>query len=237
MSISTEEYLEALYSLSRESEPVSTSAISKRLDITPASVTEMIQKLAKKGYVYYSPYQGVTLTPQGYCTAEKMTRKHRLLERFLHDVLKTGNDKVHKEACDLEHALSDETARAMCQFLKSPYICPDDGQIIPPCDLDFPSCEECRKLGQRNPDNINKRKTRIISLSDLKENQEGIISFIRGDSTLLRRLLNLGLKPGTKVRVNRVTQPDRLIEITSRDSGLSLVDEIAFNVFIEQVMS
>lgn len=197
----------------------------------------MMQKLAEKGYVNYSPYQGVTLTPKGYRSAEKMTRKHRLLERFLHDVLKIGNDKVHKEACGLEHALSDETARAMCHFLKSPYICPDDGQIIPPCDLDFSSCEECYRWGQQNLEKISKRKTKIISLSDLKENQEGIISFIRGDSMLLRKLLDLGLKPGTKVKVSRAASPNRLIEITFGDSRLSLVDEIAFNVFIERVMS
>lgn len=237
MSISTEEYLEALYNLSRESEPVITSAISKRLNIAPASVTEMMQKLAKNGYVNYSPYQGVTLTPKGYRDAEKMTRKHRLLERFLHDVLKIGKDRVHKEACGLEHALSDETARAMCQFLNSPYICPDDGKIIPPCDFGFSSCEECRKWGQQNLEKINKRKIKFVSLSDLKENQEGLISFIRGDSTLLRKLLNLGLKPGIKVKVRRVASPDRPLEITFGDSRLSLANEIAFNVFFEQVMS
>src|SRR4030043_298048 len=134
MSTSTEEYLEALYNLTRESEPASTSAISKRLNITPASVTEMMHKLANERYVNYSPYQGVTLTPKGYRIAEKMTRKHRLLERFLHDVLKIGNDRVHKEACEMEHALSDETARALCQTLKSPDRCPDDRKVIPPCD-------------------------------------------------------------------------------------------------------
>src|SRR4030065_539173 len=117
MSTSTEEYLEALYNLTSENEPASTTAISKRLNIAPASVTEMMHKLAKKGYRI----------------AEKMTRKHRLLERFLHDVLKIGKDKIHKEACEMEHALSDETARAMCQTPKAPYKCPDDGQTISPC--------------------------------------------------------------------------------------------------------
>ncbi len=237
MSISIEEYLEALYNLSRESEPISTSAISKRLYIAPASVTEMMQKMAGRGYVNYSPYHGVTLTPKGYRAAEKMTRKHRLLERFLYDVLKIGKERVHKEACGLEHALSDETARTMCQFLKSPHVCPDDGKIIPSCDFGFSSCEECRKWGEQNLEKIIKRKTRIVSLSDLKENQEGLISFIRGDNILLRKLLDLGLNPGTKIKVKRVASPDRLLEIAFRDSRLSLADDLAFNVFIEQATS
>ncbi len=237
MSASTEEYLEALYYLSREREPVSTSALSRRLKIAPASVTEMMQKLAKMGYVNYSPYQGVTLTPKGYRSAEKMTRKHRLLERFLYDVLKIKKDSVHQEACEMEHALSDGTARAMCQYLNSPYICPDDGKLIPPCDLAFSSCEECRQWGQDNPQKIPKRKARIVSLADLKENQEGLISFIRGDSGLLRKLLDIGLKPGTKVKVRRVAQPNVPTEITLKDSRLSLADKITWNVFVKKAAS
>jgi DtxR family transcriptional regulator, Mn-dependent transcriptional regulator len=235
MSISTDEYLEALYNLSREKEPVSTSAISKRLDIAPASVTEMMHKLTAEGYVNYSPYQGVTLTRKGYRLAEKMTRKHRLLEKFLHDVLKIGNEKVHKEACEMEHALSDETARAMCQALKAPDSCPDDGQLIPPCDLGFSSCDECRQWGQDNPENISKRKANIISMSNLKENQEGKISFIRGDNKVLRRLLDLGLTPDTKIKVCRVSSLKGPVEIALRGSRLALGDEIARNVFVEKV--
>ncbi|OGO19040.1 MAG: DtxR family iron (metal) dependent repressor [Chloroflexi bacterium RBG_16_50_11] len=235
MSTSTEEYLEALYNLTRENKPASTSAISKRLNIAPASVTEMMHKMSEKGYVHYSPYQGVTLTSKGYRAAEKMTRKHRLLERFLYDVLKIGKDRVHQEACEMEHALSDETARAMCQALKSPDSCPDDGQLIPPCDHGFSSCEECRKWGQDNPETISKRKSKVVSISDLKENQEGLISFIRGDNKVLRRLLDLGLTPGTKIRINRIAPLKGPVEIAVRGSKLALGDEIVCNVFVENL--
>jgi DtxR family Mn-dependent transcriptional regulator len=237
MSASTEEYLEALYKLTQHGAPASTSAISRLLNIAPASVTEMVQKLAEKGHVDYSPYQGVTLTPQGYRIAEKMTRKHRLLELFLHKILKIGKDKVHQEACGLEHALSDETARAMCKSLKAPYKCPDDGQIIPPCDLGFSSCDECRKLGQANLDKIGRRDTNIVAVSSLKEGQGGVIGFIRGDSQTLRRLVDLGLTPGTKVTVSKVAPPGGTMEITRRGTKLSFGDEIACNVFVTRADS
>src|SRR5437763_713006 len=139
MSNSTDEYLEAIYNLTQNGDPATTSAISKRLDIAPASTTEMLRKLADEDYVNYIPYQGVTLTSKGLGIGERMTRKHRLLERFLHDSLKIGNDKVHAEACAMEHSLSDEAERALCQALKVPDKCPDDEKLIPPCNLDFPS--------------------------------------------------------------------------------------------------
>ena len=101
MSASTEEYLEALYHLTQDGRSAGTSDISKKLNISPASVTEMLKKLAEENMVSYHPYQGVTLTPAGYKIAEKMTRKHRLLEYFLHNVLNIGNEKVHNEACPL----------------------------------------------------------------------------------------------------------------------------------------
>ncbi len=234
MSTSTEEYLEALYTLTQDGKTASTTAISKRLKVAPASVTEMLRKLADSGYVNYSPYQGVSLTPEGFEIAEKMTRKHRLLERFLHDILKIGNDSVHREACAMEHALSDEAERALCQTLESPDKCPDDEKVIPPCDLGFSSCEECRKWGGDNLGKVAKRKINVVSVSALKENQEGMVAFIRGDNKVLRRLLDLGLTPGTKVSVTRVAPLRGPVEITVRGSKLALGEEIACNIFVEK---
>lgn len=234
MSTSTEEYLEALYTLTQDGRRASTTAISKRLKIAPASVTEMMRKLADSGYVNYSRYQGVTLTPKGFGIAEKMTRKHRLLERFLHDMLKIGNDKVHKEACEMEHALSDETERALCQTLQSPGKCPDDEKVIPACDFGFSSCEDCRKWGEDSLEKAGRRKANVVSLSMLKEKQEGMIAFIRGDNKVLRRLLDLGLTPGTRVSVSRVAPLKGPVEISVRGSRLALGDEIVSNVFVER---
>jgi DtxR family Mn-dependent transcriptional regulator len=235
MSTSTEEYLEALYTLTQDGIAASTSDISKRLNIAPASVTEMLKKLADNGYVNYSPYQGVTLTPKGFDLAEKMARKHRLLERFLHDILHIGNDKVHKEACAMEHALSDETERALCQTLKSPDKCPDDEKVIPPCNLGFSSCDECRKWGPDNLEGVGRRKANVVSMSSLKEKQEGTIAFIRGDNKVLRRLLDMGLTPGTKIRVSRIAPLKGPVEIAVRGSKLALGDEIVCNVFVERL--
>jgi DtxR family Mn-dependent transcriptional regulator len=235
MSSSTEEYLEALYTLTQNGQAASTTEISRRLKIAPASVSEMLKKLADNGYVNYSPYQGVTLTKKGFELAEKMTRKHRLLERFLHDMLHIGKDKVHTEACAMEHSLSDETERALCQTLKAPAKCPDDEKEIPACNLGFKTCEECQKWDGDNLDEIGKRKTNVVSISSLKEKQEGKVAFIRGDNKALRRLLDLGLTPGTTISVHRIAPLRGPVEIAVRGCKLALGGEVACNIFVERL--
>ncbi len=164
-----------------------------------------------------------------------MARKHRLLERFLHDMLHIGNDKVHEEACAMEHALSDETERALCQTLKFPAKCPDDERAIPACNLGFSSCAECQQWGGDDLEKVGKRNAKVVSMSSLKEKQEGTIAFIRGDNKVLRRLLDMGLTPGTKIKVSRVAPLKGPMEIAVRGSKLALGDEIVCNVFVEKL--
>jgi DtxR family transcriptional regulator, Mn-dependent transcriptional regulator len=234
MSSSTEEYLETIYNLTQNGQSATTSAISKRLNIAPASTTEMLRKLADEDYVNYSPYQGVTLTSKGLGIGERITRKHRLLERFLHDTLKIGNDKVHTEACAMEHSLSDEAERALCQALKVPDRCPDDEKLIPPCNLNFSNCQECKESKKDCFETIQKRKENIVALSTLHKNQAGTIAFIRGEKKVLSRLCDMGLTPGTKISISRVAPFNGPVEITVRGSKLALGDKVACNVFVEK---
>lgn len=232
MSSSAEEYLEALYTLTQDSNSAGTSEISKRLKIAPASVTEMLRKLAAKGYINYSPYHGATLTQKGLQIASKITRKHRLLERFLHDVLKISKERVHQEACEMEHALSDETERAMCLNLNSPNKCPDDKKVIPACQLNFKNCDECRKFNEKF-ENIDTRKILLISLTAMKEKQQGTIAFIRGNNKILYRLMEMGLIPGTTVSIKGITPLKGPVEVAINGAKLALGEEIACNVFVE----
>jgi len=233
MSVSSDEYMEALYSLCQDGAAASTSEISRHLGVAPASVTEMLKKLATKGYVDYLPYQGVTLTTKGAKFAARMVRRHRLLERFLFDVLHIGPQKVHQEACAMEHTISDETERALCLTLKSPDKCPDDKQLIPACDLGFESCDECRKWDGDSLDAVGKRKAGVVAVSMLKENQTGTVAFIRGDDKVLHRLMEMGLTPGARLKISRVAPLRGPVEIAVRGSKLALGEKVACNVFVK----
>jgi DtxR family transcriptional regulator, Mn-dependent transcriptional regulator len=233
MSESVEEYLEALFVLSNGGRPVSTSELSRRLKINPASVTEMLKKLSLNGYVAYSPYQGASLTEAGQRYGRKMVRKHRLLEKFLHDVLHIGNDKVHDYACEMEHSLSDDVERNMCQTLKQPDQCPDDGQSIPPCDFNFNSCQECEKYRVTSLDNKERRQADLVSVKALSENQTGKVAFIRGGQQVVKRLVELGLTPGTELKVIRSAPFRGPLQIDVRGTQFAIGQQIADKIFVE----
>jgi DtxR family Mn-dependent transcriptional regulator len=159
-----EDYLKALSILSSNGKAVTTNEISRHFKIAPASVTEMLKKLAEKGYIDYSPYHGSALTAKGLQIAEKVTRKHRLLEKFLYDVLRIGKDHVHAQACEMEHSLSDEAEESLCRLLKHPDKCPDDSKIIPACDLPFSNCEECIMTHNKGLEEVGKREQHLVSI-------------------------------------------------------------------------
>jgi DtxR family Mn-dependent transcriptional regulator len=230
---STQDYLKAIYTIARNGDLVSTTEISQKLDVAPASVTEMLKKLAQDGYIKYSPYHGSTLTEKGLQEAQKVTRKHRLLEKFLFDVLHIGKDKVHTQACQMEHSLSDEAEESLCRLLKHPDTCSDDGKTIPACNLPFSSCEECIKLHNQGLEEVGKRNTNLISIRELKDGKYGKISFIRGEHKVLQRLLDMGLTPGTRIKVIKVAPLDGPVEVAVRGSKLALGQDIACNVFVE----
>jgi DtxR family Mn-dependent transcriptional regulator len=230
---STQDYLKSVYNLSRHGELVSTTEISQKLEVAPASVTEMLKKLAQDGYIKYSPYHGSTLTEKGLQEAQRVTRKHRLLETFLSDVLHIGKDRVHKEACQMEHTLSDEAEESLCRLLKHPDTCSDDGKTIPACDLPFSNCEQCIQLHNQGLEEVGKRKENLVALSELKDGQSGKISFIRGGHNVLQRLLDMGLTPSTKITLMKAAPFEGPIQISVRGSKLAIGRGIASKVFVE----
>jgi DtxR family Mn-dependent transcriptional regulator len=229
---SVEDYLKTIYDLSRNGNPVTTNEISRTLKVAPASVTEMLKKLADKGYIKHSPYHGTSLTNDGKRIAEKTARKHRLLERFLHDVLKIDNTKVHKQACEMEHSLSDDAEESLCRFLRHPDYCPDDGKIIPPCDLQISSCAECIQLHSKGLEEAGKRNQNLVSVSNLKQGQCGKVALIRGGHKVLQRLLDMGLTPGTDICVVRAAPLGGPVELSVRSSKLALGKGVASKVFV-----
>jgi DtxR family Mn-dependent transcriptional regulator len=232
-SKSMQDYLRAIAAISNNGDPVNTTQISKYFDIAPASVTEMIKKLSENGYVKYSSYHGSTLTTKGIQEAQKITRKHRLLEKFLSDVLHIGKDQVHTQACQMEHALSDEAEESLCRFLKHPATCPDDGKIIPACNLPFSSCEECIQMHKQGLEEVGKRQQNLVSVCSLKAGSSAKVSFIRGEHRTLQRLLDMGLTPGTAIKVERVAPLKGPIEVCVRGSKVALGQDVAANVFVE----
>ena len=228
-----EEYLEAIYDIAGPDGAAKTTAIAKCLKVAPASVTEALQSLAEKNLVNYEPYKGASLTSEGKKIAETIKRRHRLLEVFLADVLHINRNKVHDEACRMEHSISEDTENALCRMLNAPARCPH-GSPITPCAKGVGSCNECDLLpgsGAALPEKL--RTAAIIPITDLSPQEKGSIAFIRGDCRVVQRLSDLGLTLGTTVSVTRKAPLNGPVEVFVRRTKLAIDHTIAENIFVD----
>ena len=208
-----EEYLETILYLIRKNQgPAKTKQISEELNVSPPSVTEMIKKLYSSGLVEYTPYQGVELTEKGTDQAIRIKRKHQVLETFLADVLDFDRKEAHKEACELEHAVSDAVLERLYEFLGSPEYCPDG-----------------------NPINIDKnnirREEKFIPLDEMEEGSSGKVARVTLPRETKERLTSLGILTGEDIEVRR-KQKQGCISVIAVGSEIALGRDIAKKIFI-----
>ncbi|HEX9166444.1 MAG TPA: metal-dependent transcriptional regulator [Gemmatimonadales bacterium] len=130
---SVEDYLKAIYRLSLDGQPATTSAIAQALLLAPPSVSGMIRRLSEQGLLEHVPYRGVALTTEGRRAAVRMVRRHRIIEAYLVGRLGYSWDSVHDEAERLEHAVSEELIERMAEALGNPAFDPH-GDPIPDAD-------------------------------------------------------------------------------------------------------
>ncbi|MCL2687477.1 MAG: metal-dependent transcriptional regulator [Methanobrevibacter sp.] len=231
LSENIEEYLEVLYKYGNKDSQVSTTTLSNHLGIAPGSVTQMLKKLEDLDYINYIPYKGAYLSDKGFKVAQKITRKHRILEKFLTEILHIKKENVHIQACDMEHSLSDEAERAMCHILNYPNLCPDE-KPIPPCDLDFKTCQDCID-NENDIEEIGIRDENLVLISQLHRNEKGEVLFIRGDSNVLKQLMSLGIAIGTLIYVEEFDEIEDHLSIYINNSKVKIPRYIANNVFVK----
>jgi DtxR family Mn-dependent transcriptional regulator len=178
VSDSVQDYAKAIWSLSRRStEPVSTSAIAERIDVSAASASAMVKRLESMGLAVRRPYHGVSLTPAGERVALEVVRHHRLLELYLAEALGMPWDRVHEEAEVLEHAISPELSELIAAKLGNPTHDPH-GDPIPTSEFE-----------------INEPPTR--PLSDLEPGTHGVLVRVSdSDPAMLRYLAGRGIALG-----------------------------------------
>ena len=217
LTISIQDYLKNIYELTENGESASTNALAKKLNIKPASVTGMIQKLAssKPALVEYQKHQGVTLTKPGKRAALEVIRHHRLLEAWLVQTLGYSWDEVHEEAERLEHVISEDFERRIAAAMGDPVRDPH-GELIPTADLIMP-------LDDSTP------------LSALRPEQTGRVLSIKSPETeLLRHLEGLGLTPGARIQVLEYSPFDHNLTIKVGTKSIVLGLNITSRILIEE---
>lgn len=125
-----EDYLKAILTHDGDHSFVSNKTLSQYLTIKPPSVSEMVNRLEKSGYVETKPYKGVKLSKEGLTYTLDIIKRHRLLELFLIKILQYNWEEVHQEAEVLEHKVSHLFVERLDKLLDYPITCPHGG-IIP----------------------------------------------------------------------------------------------------------
>src|SRR5271154_181421 len=181
-----DDYLKAIFKLTgRPERQVSSTEIAVHLSITPASVTNMLQRLAAQSppFVAYKKHHGVKLAKAGEKRALEIIRHHRLIETFLHQVLDYPWDEVHQEAERLEHFISERFEERIAAKLGHPEFDPH-GHAIPAMDGSLPS-QEPQSLSQLRPG----QSAKVSSVSDK-------------DPEMLRYLASQGIRPGVRLTLS-----------------------------------
>ncbi|MHA1916846.1 MAG: metal-dependent transcriptional regulator [Candidatus Ranarchaeia archaeon] len=233
VSNTEEDYLSIIYKLQQErpDEKIKTTDISKVFDIAAASVTEMLIKLDKKGFIKYQPYLGVILTREGLKIGKNIKRKHRLVEVFLVKILKLNPYEVHDLANQIEHALTPEAETALCRFLKIPEFSPHNRSFIPPCNYKVSQCSECKKF---EIDGIYKRRNfKIMPLFKMKENTKREIIFLRGNQKQITQLIEKGIKPGIKLKLIKSDIDKNKFEIEIKSNRQIIKQKEARKIFLK----
>jgi DtxR family Mn-dependent transcriptional regulator len=131
------EYLEVIYYLAARSEPVIAARLAKWMGVQPPTVTHVVSRLEEKGYITRDGRNEISLTAEGFTLAEAMVRRHRILERFLVDVMHVSWDQIHEEAVRLEHALSPTMEARIEELVGNSKTCPH-GNPIPGSGASYP---------------------------------------------------------------------------------------------------
>jgi len=216
-SFTEENYLKVIYHLSLQSDgAVQTNSIAEGMQTKPASVSDMIKRLADKQMVDYIKYQGVTLTARGKTAAVNVIRKHRLWEVFLVDKLSFKWDEVHDIAEQLEHVNSSLLVERLDEYLGFPKKDPH-GDPIPDKDGNF-------------------EEMSVIKLNKLSPGNKGlIIGVSEHSSPFLKYLEKVGLTLGKEIEITEIIDFDGSVELQTTNKKITISREVAKHILIKTI--
>jgi DtxR family Mn-dependent transcriptional regulator len=217
-SFTEENYLKAILFLTMNSDKgASTNAIATRLSTTPASVSDMLRRLAEKELLIYRKYQGVTLTEEGRKVAMRTLRKHRLWEVFLVEKLGFGWEEVHDVAEQLEHIQSVKLTDQLDSYLGNPKYDPH-GDPIP---------DKHGELPQRSE----------LLLSDCDSQDQLLVRGVKDSSrAFLEYLEKLGIGLGTRLEIISKEKFDGSMQIKSIEEGPQMLSQqVCKNLYVKRL--
>jgi DtxR family Mn-dependent transcriptional regulator len=198
VTVAEEEYLQALFWLQEARLPLTAANVARAMQLSPPTVHEMIGRLERDGQISRAEDKSLAFTDQGLEHAEAIVRRHRLIERFLTDVLGIPWDEVHEEAERLEHAMSPVLEERMLTAIGDAKTCPHGHPIV---------------LGDREQGSL---------LADCEIGAEiKVLRFENEAEELLHYLRDSGLEPGLTGRVSASDDDEVVVDSDSGSHTIS----------------
>ncbi|MCF1684607.1 metal-dependent transcriptional regulator [Tetragenococcus halophilus] len=215
MTPNREDYLKLILELGGDQSKINNKQIVSGLDISAASVSEMINKLVKENLVEHTPYQGVQLTEKGLEKASSLVRRHRLWEVFLVEHLKYSWNEVHDDAEVLEHVTSETLAHHLNEYLEQPKQCPHGGMIPKENQLVH------EKKREKLTDYPVGTKVRIARVLDERE--------------LLDYLVDINVSINEEYTITDVAAYEGPITIETQDKRVQVSYKAASTIFVDKI--
>ncbi len=214
MSESEEMYLVTIARLNEKGDdkPVPVAQLAAELDVLPVSANQMVRKLEDAGWVCYTPYKGVSLTPEGRSLALQILRYRRLWEVFLVENLKIPVAEASELACRMEHVLPDHVADRLAAYLGNPVVSPTGG-VIPACEV-----EKAAELD--------------MPAAALELEHCGRVTRITADPTSRAFLASAGVLPGATIRVLGVSAGGSMLVQTPDGAQAQLSSLLARSLWV-----
>jgi DtxR family transcriptional regulator, Mn-dependent transcriptional regulator len=213
ISTTIEDYLITIYVLERDGEPVSGARLAEQLGVTPPTVTNTLKRMVRDGLVTMDPAHQPHLTASGLEAASSVVRKHMLAEWMLHRMLAWS--KLHKEAHELEHAISNEVEAALLAELDNPELCPHGNP--------FPGHEDVVSGWVPLTQAASGTRGTIRRIHEFAENNADILAFLEENH----------LAPGQPVTVGETLAFNETVTIQVDDRLVNLRLGIARYIYIE----
>jgi DtxR family Mn-dependent transcriptional regulator len=214
LSDAVQNYLREIVNLEHAGNRATTTSVADAMQVSAASASEMLKRLAALELVDHVPYHGVTLTSAGRRVALEVVRHHRLLEMYLAEALGMPLDEVHAEADRLEHVLSDELERRIDAALGHPTRDPH-GHPIPDANLEL-------------------APPAARTLLELQPGERATVAYVPDrDGELVRYLSSLELVPGREVEVTGLAPFDGPVALRSANGEHVLSRELAAAIGVE----
>ncbi len=214
LSKSDRDMLKAIYRLSRDGNDAHTGVLAGALRLTPGTVTTAIKRLAERGLLDYRPYRGVELTHAGRKAAVGAIRRHRIVERFLSDMLGYAWNEADRLATAFEHDLPQEVEDRMYVALNRPQSCPHGFPIPDPDVDDVPAMPPLYAL---EPGDV-----AVVAVPGSTDPE--VVEFLEA----------LGLRPGVRVEVREKHPFDGPLVLRVAGKNRTVGEKVASQIYVKK---